>query len=151
MTAAMRARDELRRDTLRMALAAAHNAEVAARRPLSDEELVGILTHEVKARREAIEAYTRAGRTDLARKEETEAAILGEFLPRPLDAAELDALVEAAIEEVEATSPRDLGRVMRILAPRTRGRADGRQVSERVAAALARRQAAGAGGGGAAS
>lgn len=145
MTAAMRAREALRRDTLRMAVAAVHNAEVAARRPLTEDELIGVLTHEVKSRREAADAYARAGRPDLAAREEAEAAILGEFLPEPLDDSELDALVDAAIAEAGATSPRDLGSVMRLLAPRTRGRADGRQVSERAARALARRQAQTAG------
>ena len=141
---AMRDRDELRRDTLRMALAAAHNAEVAQRRPLTDDELLGILSKEVKSRRESVEAYETAGREDLAQKERAEAVILSEYLPQPLSEDELRALVRAAIAETGASSPRDLGRVMGVLSPRTRNRADGKAVSSMVAGELA--AAGGAGG-----
>lgn len=133
---AMRDRDELRRDTLRMALAAAHNAEVAQRRPLSDDELLGIVSKEVKSRRESVDAYEKAGRDDLAAKERAEAAILSDYLPQPLTEEELRDLVRAAIAETGATSPRDLGRVMGVLAPRTRNRADGKVVSTMVAGQL---------------
>ena len=139
---AMRNRDELRRDTLRMALSAAHNAEVAVRRPLTEEEMLGVLGRELKSRRESIEAYDAAGRDDLANRERAEAAIISEFLPAPLTPDELGALVGAAIDETGATSARDLGRVMAVLSPRTRNRADGRAVSAAVAQELARRDLA---------
>jgi uncharacterized protein YqeY len=132
MTEAMRARDELRRDTLRMAIAALYNAEKAARRPLTNDESLAVLSREIKTRSESVEAYTRGGRVDLAAKEEREIGILSEFLPPQLGSEELDAMVEAAVAEVGATSPRDLGRVMKVLSPQIRGRADGRVVSERV-------------------
>lgn len=134
----MRKRDELRRDTLRMALSSAQNAEKAARRPLTDDEMLSVFTKEVKSRRESIEAYEKAGREDLASRERREAEILGEFLPQQLNEDELRAMVHAAIAESGATSARDMGKVMGILAPRTRNRADGRQVSAMVSQELAR-------------
>ncbi len=139
MTDAMRQRDVPRRDTLRMVVAALYNAEKAARRPLSDDEQLAVLTREVKMRRESVDAYTKAGRLDLADREAAEAALIGTFMPQPLDDAQLAALVETAIAETGAVSARDLGRVMAVLAPRTRGRADGRTVSGLVVQALARR------------
>ena len=139
MTSAMRARDELRRGTLRMLVAAAYNAEKAARRPLTDDEVVAVLAREMKTRRESVEAYSKGGRPELAAKEEAEIAIIAEFLPRALSEDELHDLVVAAVDEAGAASPRDLGRVMGLLATRTRGRADGRTVSAMVAAELARR------------
>ena len=87
----------------------------------------------------SVEAYSKGGRPELAAKEEAEIAIIAEFLPRALSEDELHDLVVAAVDEAGAASPRDLGRVMGLLAPRTRGRADGRTVSAMVAAELARR------------
>ncbi len=135
---AMRDRDELRRDTLRMVLAAAQNAEKQARRPLSDEELLGVLKREVKTRRESIEVYEKGDRPDLAAKERSEIEVLSGFLPAALAEDELRTMVREAIAESGATSARDLGRVMALLSPRTRNRADGRQVSAMVAQELAR-------------
>ena len=139
LTAAMRSRDELRRDTLRMVVAAAYNAEKAARRPLTDDELIGVLVREVKTRRESVAAYEGGGRDDLAARESAEIAIIGAFLPQPLSEDELREMVQAAIDESGAASARDLGRVMGLLAPRTRGRADGKVLSGLVAQELARR------------
>ncbi len=143
MTAAMRSQDAFRRDTLRMVVAAAYNAEKAARRPLSDDEVIAVLSREVKTRRESVEAYEKAGRDELAARETAEIAIIAEFLPQPLSEDELRTMVVAAADEAGATSARDLGRVMGLLAPRTRGRADGKLVSGLVAAELARRDLAG--------
>jgi uncharacterized protein YqeY len=139
MTAAIRERDELRRETLRMAVAAAHLAQKEARRPLTDEEVVSVVARQVKSRRESVEAYERAGRNDLADKERAEIEVLTEFLPQQLSEDELRDMVQAAIEESGASSARDLGRVMGIVAPRTKGRADGKVVSGLVAQELARR------------
>ena len=135
---AMRDRDELRRETLRMAIAAAYNAEKQARRPLTEDELVGVLAREVKTRRESVDAYEKAGRPELAEKERAEVGILSGFLPAQMSEDDLRELVRHAIAETGATSARDLGRVMGILAPRTRGRADGKVVSGIVAQELAR-------------
>ena len=142
MKDAMRAQDALRRDTLRMVISAAHNAEKAARRPLTEDELVTVLVREVKTRRESIDAYLQAGRPDLAAKEQAEADILAGYLPAALSEDELRALVLAAIDVAGAAGPRDMGRVMGLLTPRTRGRADGRTVSALVTAELGRRAGA---------
>lgn len=135
---AMREHDELRRDTLRMAISAAYNAEKAARRPLTDDEVIGVLAREVKTRRESIEAYEAAGRPDLAAKERAEAEVLAGFLPAQLSKEEIRALVADAIAQTGASSPKDMGRVMGIVAPKTKGRADGKVVSGIVTAELAR-------------
>ena len=134
---AMRAHDELRRDTLRMVLSAVQNQEKQARRPLTDDEFVVVLTREVKTRRESIDAYEKAGRQDLADKERAEVALIGPYLPEPFSPVELRVMVRAAIAESSATSARDLGRVMSLVSPRTRGRADGREVSAIVGQELA--------------
>jgi uncharacterized protein YqeY len=137
MTAAMRSGDALRRDTLRLAQNAAYNVEKKNQRPLTDDELVGVLAREVKTRRESVEAFRGGGREDLAGKEEAEIAILNEFLPQALSEEEIRNLVTEAVSATGATSARDMGKVMGWLAPRTRGRADGKHVSELVVQALA--------------
>lgn len=134
----MRGGDALRRDVLRMATNAAYNVEKRNQRPLSDDEFLAVLTREVKTRRESVEAYTKAGRADLAAKEQSEIDILAEYLPQALTEAEIAALVDEAIAATGASSARDLGRVMGWLSPRTRGRADGKVVSGMVVSALAR-------------
>ena len=134
----MRGGDSLRRDVLRMAANAAYNVEKRNQKPLTEDEFLGVLTREVKTRRESVEAYTNAGRADLAGKEQAEIDILSEYLPQALSESEIDALVTEGIAATGASSARDLGRVMGWLAPRTRGRADGKVVSGRVASALAR-------------
>ena len=135
--AAMRSGDSLRRDTLRMAQNAAYNLEKKSGKPLTDEELLAVVSREVKTRRESVEAFRAGGREDLATKEEAEIAILGEFLPEQLSAAELLGLVDQALAATGATTPRDMGKVMGWLAPHTRGRADGKVVSSLVSARLA--------------
>jgi hypothetical protein len=139
----MRSGDALRRDVLRMAQNAIYNAEKRDRREYAEDELTAILAREVKTRRESIEAFRSGNREDLAAKEEAEIAILADYLPEALAEDELRAMVDAAIAESGATSARDLGRVMGILSPKTRGRADGKQLAGLVAAALARADLAG--------
>jgi uncharacterized protein len=138
----MRERDELRRESLRMAVAAVYGAQKDARRELSDDEVVSVLMREVKARRESIEAFSGAGREDTAAEERAKLEIITGYLPEQLSTDELDELVRAAIDETGATSPRDMGRVMAALMPRVRGRAEGKQVSAAVARELARRDLA---------
>ena len=133
----MRSGDSLRRDVLRMAANAAYNVEKKQQRPLTDDEFLAVLTREVKTRRESVEAYTGAGRPELAAKEQAEIDILAEYLPQALTEAEIAALVDEAIAATGATSARDLGKVMGWLSPRTRSRADGKVVSGLVAQRLA--------------
>ena len=133
----MRSGDTLRRDTLRMAENAIYNAEKRDRRAYSDDEVAVVLGREVKTRRESIDAFEKGGRADLAAKEAAEIAILQGYLPEPLTEDEVDALVREAIVTTAASSPRDMGKVMGWLSPKTRDRADGRLVSELVTRALA--------------
>jgi uncharacterized protein len=143
LTAAMRSGDTLRRDVLRMATNSAYNLEKRQGKPLSDDELLQVLSREVKTRRESVDAFRKGSREDLARKEEAEIAILQEYLPQALSEEELRSLVDEAIAATGASSARDMGKAMGWLAPRTRGRADGKHVSELVAQALARADLAG--------
>ncbi|MEO8468521.1 MAG: GatB/YqeY domain-containing protein [Chloroflexota bacterium] len=136
-TAAMRSGDALRRDTLRLAENAIYNAEKRDRRAYAEDEVAVILAKEVKMRRESIDAFEKGGRPDLAAKEVAEIEILAEFLPQALTDGELAALVSEGVAATGASSPRDMGKVMGWLSPRTRGRADGRVLSGMVASALA--------------
>jgi len=133
----MRSGDALRRDVLRMAQNAVYLVEKRDRRELSDDDVAGILSKEVKTRRESVDAFRKGGREDLAAKEEAEIAILQGYLPEQLDDAALGALVDDAVTATGASNARDMGKVMGWLAPRTKGRADGRRVSELVAKRLA--------------
>jgi uncharacterized protein YqeY len=142
---AIRDRDELRRDTLRMAIAAAYNTQKAAGRDLTDDEVLSILKREVKTRRESIDAYTAAGRNDAAAREQAEIEIVAAYLPQQLTEDEVANLVRETIEEMGASSPRELGKVMAAVMPKTRGRADGKVVSATVARELAARDLAGHG------
>jgi len=132
----MRSGDVLRRDTLRMAESAIYNGEKRDRRTYSDDDVAAVLAREVKTRRESVEAFRKGGREDLAAKEEAEIAVLAGFLPEPLSEGEIGALVAEAVKATGAAGPRDMGKVMGWLTPRTRGRADGRLVSQAVTRAL---------------
>jgi uncharacterized protein YqeY len=136
LTASMMARDELRSSTLRMVLTAVTNAEVAGKqaRELTDDDVTGVLASEAKKRREAATAFDEAGREELAAKERAEAAILAEFLPEPMTADEISALVSATIADlgVEGEGMKAMGRVMGAVTPQTKGRADGGAVSAEV-------------------
>ena len=137
ITAAMRSGDALRRDTLRMAESAIYNSEKRDRRTYDDDEVAGLIAREVKTRRESIEAFRKGGREDLAAKEEAEIGVLAAFLPEQLGEAEIATLVDEAIGATGAVGPRDMGKVMGWLAPKTKGKADGRVVSQVVGTALA--------------
>jgi len=133
----MRSGDALRRDTLRMAESAIYNAEKRDKRTLADDEVAALLAREVKTRRESVEALRSGGREDLAAKEEAEIAILATFLPEQMSEGDIETLAREAIAATGAAGPRDMGKVMGWLAPKTRGRADGRLVSQVVNRELA--------------
>ncbi len=137
-TAAMRSGDALRRDVLRMVQNAVYNIDKAKHTTMSDDEIVGVISREVKTRRESVEAFRAGGREDLATKEEAEIAILRDYLPEAMSDAELQALVDEGVAATGASSARDLGKVMGWLSPKIRGRADGKVASGLVAQALAR-------------
>jgi uncharacterized protein len=136
LTASMKARDELRSSTLRMVLTAITNAEVSGKqaRVLSDDDVTGVLASEGKKRREAAAAFDSADRPELATKEREESEIIAEFLPEPLTAAEVEALVTAAIDDlgVRHDGLRAMGRVMATVTPQVKGRADGGAVAAEV-------------------
>jgi uncharacterized protein YqeY len=117
-----------------MALAAITTEEVAGKqaRELSDEEVVRVLGRESKKRREAAEAFDNGGRPDRAERERSELAVLEEYLPAQLTDDELIALVAAAVAESGATSPQQMGQVMKVLTPRIAGRAEGSRVAAEV-------------------
>ena len=138
MKSAMREGAAQRRDTLRMAIAAAQNAAKDKRAPLTDEETLEVIGREVRKRRESVAAYEGAGREDLAAKERAEIDILTPYLPEQLGEDEIRALAREAVAASGATSPKDMGRVMSQLMPTVKGRADGKLVSAIVTEELAR-------------
>jgi len=129
---AMKAGQDLRKTTLRMALASIKNAEVEARGELDDDLILNLLQKEVKARQETIEGAQQAKRPDLIEKAEAEIAVVSEFLPQPLSQEELRALVAETISESGASSLSDMGRVMGLLMPKIRGKADGKEANQLV-------------------
>ncbi|HET9499994.1 MAG TPA: GatB/YqeY domain-containing protein [Marmoricola sp.] len=136
LTTAIKARDGLRSSTLRMVLTAITNAEVAGKqaRELTDDDVVGVLTSEAKKRREAAEAFADAGRDEQSAKERAEAAVIADYLPEQLSAEEISTLVTEAIGQTGAAAEgiRAMGKVMGVLTPRTKGRADGGAVAAEV-------------------
>lgn len=141
LTASIKARDSLRSSTLRMVLSAITNAEVAGKeaKELSDAEVLDVIGKEQKKRREAAEAYDEAGRDELATKERDESAIIAEYLPDPLSDDEVAAIVAGAIESTGAADEglRAMGKVMGIVQPQVKGRADGSAVAAEVKRQLA--------------
>ena len=138
LTAAMRARDEVRSSTIRMILTAIKNEEVSGKeaRELSDAEVITVLSREAKKRREAAEAFEQAGATDRAANEKAEGVIIAEYLPAQLSESEIKEMIATAISETGATGPQQMGLVMKSIQPKIAGRADGGLVSSLVKAAL---------------
>jgi uncharacterized protein YqeY len=136
LTVAIKARDDLRSSTLRMVLTAITNAEVAGSeaRELSDDDIIGVLSTESKKRREAAQAFSDGGRAEMADKERAEAAVIADYLPAPLGEQEISELVRAAIEQVGAAGGgmQAMGKVMGVVTPQTKRRADGGVVAAEV-------------------
>jgi uncharacterized protein YqeY len=134
LNAAMRARDQVRMRTLRMALTSITNEEVAgaSARDLTDDEVVRVLIREARKRREAAEAFSAAGRSDQAAAERAEGDVLAGYLPAQLSDDELAAVVDAAIAEAGASTMAGMGQVMKLVTPRVAGRADGARVAAEV-------------------
>ncbi|GGQ80506.1 MULTISPECIES: GatB/YqeY domain-containing protein [Kitasatospora] len=139
LTAAIKARDELRSSTLRLTLASVTSAEVAgtAKRELSDDEVLHVIGKEAKKRREAAEAFEGAGRTEQAARERAEGEVLATYLPKQLTDEELAAIVAAAVAESGASGPQGMGAVMKLVRPKVEGKAEGGRVAAAVKAALA--------------
>ena len=133
ITAAMKARDAARLSALRMMKAAIMNKGVEKGRDLEDAEVLQVLASLVKQRRDSIDQFSKAGRTDLVEKETAEITVLEEYLPPAASAADIDAAVAAAIAETGAVSPKDIGKVMKAVMPKLAGKnADGKAVNEAV-------------------
>jgi uncharacterized protein YqeY len=137
LKAAMRAREQVRTDTLRMTLASLRSAEKELQRPLKEDEELQVLQRERKRRTEAAEAFREGGRSEQAEREESELAVIEEFMPEPMSEEDIEAIIDDAIAETGATSLRDLGRVMADVMPQVAGRADGSTVSQLVREKLA--------------
>jgi len=138
LTAAMKARDEVRTRTLRMALTSVSNEEVSgkAAHELSDDDVLRLLAREAKRRREAAEAFEAAGRTEQAAAERAEDQVLAEYLPAQLSDAELASIVAAVISETGVSGMGAMGQVMKAVTPRVAGRAEGGRVAAEVRRAL---------------
>ena len=138
LTEAIRARDEVRAGTIRMALTSITNEEVAGKeaRILTDAEIITVLSREAKKRREAAEAYDSAGSKERGDRERAEGLVIADYLPSQLSESELQEMIKAAIAETGASGPSGMGQVMKILSPKIAGRADGSKVSAAVKAAL---------------
>jgi uncharacterized protein len=136
LTASMKARDSLRSSTLRMVLTAITNAEVSGKqaRELDDAQVVDVLATEMKKRREAATAFDDAGRQELADKERAEAEVITEYLPAQLTPAEISAIVDEAVETTGAADQgmKAMGKVMGVVQPQVKGRADGALVAAEV-------------------
>jgi uncharacterized protein len=136
LTASIKARDELRSSTLRMVLTAITNAEVAGKqsRELTDDDVIGVLSSEAKKRREAADAFQDADRTEMADKERAEAEVIAEYLPEQLREAEIADLVTSAVAQTGAAGEgmRAMGKVMGVVSPQVKGRADGAFVAAEV-------------------
>jgi uncharacterized protein len=133
ITAAMKAKDAARLSALRMLKAAIMNKSVEKGRDLDDAESLAVVAALVKQRRDSIDQFSKAGRTDLVEKESGEITVLEHYLPPAMSAEDLDAAVTAAIAEAGATSAKDLGKVMKAVMPKLAGKnADGRAVNEAV-------------------
>ncbi|MFC3798257.1 MULTISPECIES: GatB/YqeY domain-containing protein [unclassified Cohnella] len=132
MKQAMRAQDKFRLTTIRMVRAAVKNQEIELRRPLEDNEVIEILSREVKQRKDSLQEFGKAGRDDLATAAASEIDIISEYLPTQLDEEEIKTLVTQTIQETGASSKADMGKLMGALMPKVKGRADGKLVNQIV-------------------
>ncbi|MDO9548909.1 MAG: GatB/YqeY domain-containing protein [Candidatus Marinimicrobia bacterium] len=136
MVVAMKARDELRVNVIRLLRGMIRKLEIDQKKDLDDKDVIGVLTNAAKQRREAIKAYTDGGRDDLVKQEEAELAIISEYLPEAMGMDELEQIITNVIAETEATSLKDIGKVMPKVMQQVKGRTDGSQVQAMVKAKL---------------
>lgn len=129
MKQAMKSGEKLRLSTIRLLLSEIKNAEIRKRGEISEDETRGVVAKEIRRRKEAIEGFTKGNRQDLVDKETQELILLQAYLPEQMSPDELERIIKETIEEVEASSPSDLGKVMGSLMPRVKGRADGKLVN----------------------
>ena len=132
----MKAKDTVRTSTLRMLVSSIRNKEVEKKKTLAESDVLEVIQAEAKRRKESIDEYTKVGRADLAAIEEAELNVLKVYLPQPLSEAELKAIVQSAIQSSGAKAPQDMGKVMSVIMPQIKGRADGKQAQTLVQQAL---------------
>ncbi|MBU1633007.1 GatB/YqeY domain-containing protein [bacterium] len=137
MVTAMKARDELRVNVIRLLRGMIRKLEIDQKKDLDDKDVIGVLTNAAKQRREAIKAYADGGRDDLVKQEEAELVIISEYLPEAMGMDELEQIITNIITETGATSMKDIGKVMPKVMQQVKGRTDGSQVQAMVRAKLA--------------
>lgn len=130
----MKSKDELKTTTLRMIKSAVKNAEIAKRGKgdLTEDDIMGVLSTMVKQRKESAEQYEKANRKDLADKENTEISIIQEYLPKQLTTEELDAIIKSTIQETGVVGMKEMGKLMKELMPKVKGKADGKLVNQMI-------------------
>ncbi|MFR9708324.1 GatB/YqeY domain-containing protein [Paenibacillus sp. MB22_1] len=132
MKQAMKSQNKFKLSTIRMVRATIKNLEIDLKRTLNDNEVLDILSREIKQRKDALQEFEKAGRDDLAEQVKAEAEILAEYLPEQLSEEEIKVIVQQTIQETGASSKADLGKVMSALMPKVKGRADGKLVNQTV-------------------
>jgi len=128
----MKSGDKFALTVVRMIRSAIKNVEIDSRKTLSDDEVLDILSREIKQRRDALQEFEKAGRDDLADQAKAEIDVIQRYMPQPLTDEELNAIVEETVREVGATSKSDMGKVMSAIMPKVKGRVDGKQVNAAV-------------------
>ena len=132
MNKAAKARDRIKLSTIRLIRSAIKNKEIEKRKPLEDEEILKVISSMIRQRGESIQLFRKGGREDLVKKEEAELMILQSFLPEQLSEEQIKKLIDEVLKETEATTFKDMGKVMRTLMPKIAGRADGAKVNQMV-------------------
>ncbi len=132
MKPALKNKDKTKLSVIRMVRSAIKNAEIERGRPLEEGEVLDVLSRELKQRKESLQEFEKAGRTELVEKMKSEIAVVEAYLPAPLSEEELRELARQVIDEVGASSPADMGKVMKEIMPRVKGRADGKEVNRIV-------------------
>lgn len=132
MKESMKARDEVRLSAIRMLKAAIKNREIEKGSPPTDDDVVSVVSSMIKQRRDSVEQYEKGGRRDLAEKEEAEIRVLEGYLPAQLSEDEIVGIIKEAVAEAGASSPSEMGKVMKLVMPRVKGKADGKLVNQKV-------------------
>lgn len=135
---ALKNREEIKVSVLRLIKASIKNKSIEKQTPLTDEEIHSLLSSQIKQRRESIDHYLKANRKDLAEREQAEIEVIQSYLPQQLSEEEIDAIINDAIKQTNASSIADIGKVMKLVMPMIRGKADGKYVNDRVKAILSK-------------
>lgn len=132
MKQAMKSQDKFKLSVIRMVRSTIKNSEIDLKRPLDDNEVLDVLTREIKQRKDSLQEFSKAGREDLADNLSAELVILAEYMPQQLSEEEVKAIVQQTIQQIGASSKADMGKVMTALMPQVKGRADGKIINQLV-------------------